>query len=137
MKTVSGFVLSSEPVSLSKASSILKNFVSSENGASHALRVYVKRTYASLNGLAQYHSNLESGKSERKLKRKPKAEVSENGVLADTGNNYQEEEVKSVGNTEEGIVKTEGKKKKRKKVEEETEDGEERDISRSNKKRKH
>ncbi|KAI3897813.1 hypothetical protein MKX03_013719 [Papaver bracteatum] len=137
MKTVSGFVLSSEPVSLSKASSILKNFVSSENGASHALRVYVKRTYASLNGLAQYHSNLESGKSERKLKKKPKVEVIENG-LTDTARNYQEEEeVKSVGNTEEGLVKTEGKKKKRKKVEEEMKDGEERDISRSNKKRKH
>lgn len=101
MKTVSGSVLSSKSISLSKAASILNNFISYENGASHVLSAYLKRTSASVNGLVQFHVDLNCGKSERKRK-KTRFEMIDNGNLTDTYKNYEEEQ--SIRSEEDGGI---------------------------------
>ncbi|OVA09949.1 hypothetical protein BVC80_1751g110 [Macleaya cordata] len=113
MKTISGSVISSKPVSLSKAASILSSFISFENGASHALSAYLRRTSASLDGLVEFHDDLlKCGKSERKRK-KTRLETIDNGILTDAEKNYSLREEQSTGYTEEGRGSDRKKKKKK------------------------
>ncbi|KAL2927801.1 Signal recognition particle receptor FtsY [Bienertia sinuspersici] len=69
MKTVSGEVVSSTPVSVSKAAKILSNFASSDNGASPAFAAYLKRSSASFNELAQLHKKHKTLGSKHKVKK--------------------------------------------------------------------
>lgn len=68
MKTISGKVVSSKPVSLYKAARILSKFASSDNGASPAFAAYLKRASASFNELVQLHKELKGSSPERKRK---------------------------------------------------------------------
>lgn len=70
MKTVSGRVISSKPVSLSKAARSLAKFVSSDNGASPAFAAYLKRASASFDELVQLRKELKGSGSEFKGKKK-------------------------------------------------------------------
>lgn len=58
MKTVSGIVVSSKPVSLSKAARVLSKFMASDNGASPAFAAYLKRASASFDELVQLRKEL-------------------------------------------------------------------------------
>lgn len=78
MKTVSGTVISSKPISLSKATSILSTFVSTESGASQAIGAYLRRTLASFKELKQLHKELKTDRSEHKRKRR-RSEIAEDG----------------------------------------------------------
>ncbi|KAM6552450.1 hypothetical protein CsatB_013212 [Cannabis sativa] len=69
MKTVSGTAISSKPLSLSKATSILSTFVSSDTGASQAMAAYLRRSLASFKELKQLNKDLKTNKSERQRKR--------------------------------------------------------------------
>ncbi|XP_062113266.1 uncharacterized protein LOC133824407 [Humulus lupulus] len=69
MKTVSGIVVSSKPISLSKATSILSTFVSTDTGASQAMAAYLRRSLASFKELKQLHKEFKTKQSERKRKR--------------------------------------------------------------------
>ncbi|WOG84413.1 hypothetical protein DCAR_0103596 [Daucus carota subsp. sativus] len=69
MKSVSAHVVSSKPVSLATASRILSNFVSMENGASHAVSVYLRRAATSFAELNQFHKDLKSSSSSKSLKK--------------------------------------------------------------------
>ncbi|CAK9314457.1 unnamed protein product [Citrullus colocynthis] len=66
MKTVTGTVVSSKPISISKAASTLSSFLSVDNGASQALCAYLRRASASFNELKQLHKELKSSRSVRK-----------------------------------------------------------------------
>ncbi|XP_038902882.1 probable xyloglucan galactosyltransferase GT11 [Benincasa hispida] len=66
MKTVTGSVVSSKPISISKAASTLSSFLSVDNGASQALCAYLRRASASFNELKQLHKELKSSRSVRK-----------------------------------------------------------------------
>ncbi|XP_057475049.1 uncharacterized protein LOC130763113 [Actinidia eriantha] len=68
MKTVSGQIISTKAISLSKAAKVLSNFVAAENGASDAVSAYLRRASASFDELVQFHKDLKSSKSDRKLK---------------------------------------------------------------------
>ncbi|XP_023007311.1 nipped-B-like protein B [Cucurbita maxima] len=65
MKTITGNVVSSKPISLSKAASTLSSFLSVDNGASKALCAYLRRASASFNELKQLHKDLKSSRSDR------------------------------------------------------------------------
>ncbi|CAL5352882.1 unnamed protein product [Camellia sinensis] len=113
MKTISGNVTSTKPISLSKASKILSNFVTAETGASHAVSAYLKRASASFNELVQFHKELKASKSDRRLK-----------------NNVQDHPLKYEHNSEEeyeedSVGKKHKKKKKKKKRKSEGVDDEE------------
>lgn len=54
MKTVSGTIISSKPINLSKAANILSNFVTSDNGASQSVSTYLRRTCAAFNELVYF-----------------------------------------------------------------------------------
>ncbi|KAJ8771932.1 hypothetical protein K2173_027109 [Erythroxylum novogranatense] len=56
MKTVTGEIISSNPVSVSKAASILSKFVSAETGASQAVNAYLRRATAAFDELVRLHS---------------------------------------------------------------------------------
>ncbi|KAK3206132.1 hypothetical protein Dsin_020178 [Dipteronia sinensis] len=65
MKTVTGRVLSTKPISLSKAASILSNFVSAETGASQAVCAYLRRTSISFHELSQFHKELKPNRNSK------------------------------------------------------------------------
>ncbi|XP_058100063.1 uncharacterized protein LOC131244537 [Magnolia sinica] len=63
MKPVTRRVISSHPISLSKAARVLSRFVStntSSSMSSHALSAYLKRSSSSFNELLQFHRDLKS-----------------------------------------------------------------------------
>lgn len=68
MKTVSGNVISSKPISLPKAAKILSTFVTVENGASHAISAYLQRASTAFDELVHLHKELKADKSEHKSK---------------------------------------------------------------------
>lgn len=68
MKTVSGKVVSTKPISLSKATKVLSNFVTIETGASQAVSAYLRRALVSFSELAQFHKELKGSKSDQKIK---------------------------------------------------------------------
>ncbi|XVE79689.1 hypothetical protein DITRI_Ditri14bG0078000 [Diplodiscus trichospermus] len=69
MKTVTGKVLSSTPISVSKAAKIIANFAATDNGASQAVSAYLRRASASFNELKQLHRELrKQSKSDHKHK---------------------------------------------------------------------
>ncbi|XP_055961153.1 uncharacterized protein LOC130014584 isoform X2 [Mercurialis annua] len=73
MKTISGKLISSTPVSISKAAAILSKFAASENGSSQAVTAYLRRATAAFDELARPHSK------KQKLDVSVKEEM-ENGV---------------------------------------------------------
>ncbi|CAN1145677.1 hypothetical protein LINPERHAP2_LOCUS14811 [Linum perenne] len=62
MKTVSGEIVSLTPVSVSRAASILSNFVSADTGASHAVNAYLRRSTSAFDDLVRLHSKSQSKK---------------------------------------------------------------------------
>ncbi|XP_058105969.1 uncharacterized protein LOC131249311 [Magnolia sinica] len=63
MKPVTGRVVSSKTISLSKAARVLAGFVSTDTGSSsssQAVSAYLKRASFSFNDLLQFHSDLKS-----------------------------------------------------------------------------
>ncbi|XP_071739099.1 uncharacterized protein [Rutidosis leptorrhynchoides] len=110
MKTVTGMIVSAKPVSLSKAANILSKFVNSDNGASQAVRAYLRRASMDFNELVYF-------KKHHKYKNNiPKEEAS---VKSDISHRNHEEYERKV--LEKDVVKSEddkvGKKeKKRKKI---------------------
>ncbi|GAB4860262.1 hypothetical protein Ancab_011743 [Ancistrocladus abbreviatus] len=70
MRQVSGAVVCSRPVSLSKAAKILSKFASSDNGASPAFAAYLKRASASSNALVQLHKESKGSGFQPKGRRK-------------------------------------------------------------------
>ncbi|KAF9670731.1 hypothetical protein SADUNF_Sadunf13G0099200 [Salix dunnii] len=65
MKTVTGKITESTPVTIAKAASILSKFVSTDNGASQALNAYLRRATAAFDELARLHSKSDRRKHKR------------------------------------------------------------------------
>lgn len=63
MKTVSGKLISSKPISLSKAAKILSGFAGHEHGASDAVSVYLNRAADVFNSLVSFHKELKNSHS--------------------------------------------------------------------------
>ncbi|KAM2057039.1 hypothetical protein ACFX16_029778 [Malus domestica] len=124
MKTVSGIVLSSKPISLSKATSTLSSFVSSDTGASQEFSVYLRRTLASFKELKQLHKELKSPRSERKRPRRHWSETENDDVeivgenpAQSTGVSEVSHGLESKPETQRQVVDAQVKKKERKKGE--------------------
>nr|GLL36225.1 uncharacterized protein LOC109150910 [Ipomoea trifida] len=58
MKTISGKVISTKPVSLSDAAVIISDFAATETGASDAVSVYIRRAADAFSQLVQFHHDL-------------------------------------------------------------------------------
>lgn len=84
MKTVKAKVISSTPVRISKAASILSKFTSTENGASQAVGAYLRRTSEALNELTQLHKELKSSSSRSHRKKERSREPSHPGHVPET-----------------------------------------------------
>ncbi|KAJ0840133.1 hypothetical protein HanRHA438_Chr14g0651901 [Helianthus annuus] len=76
MKTVSGRIVSTKPLSLSKAAYVLSNFVSSDNGASQPVAAYLRRASAAFDELAYFKKHIKSKKSSSKDDVSMKSDVS-------------------------------------------------------------
>jgi hypothetical protein len=114
MKTVTGKITDSTPVSISKAASILSKFVSSENGASQALNAYLRRATAAFDELSRLHSKSDRRKHKKdsSLIRSVEASQSE---LVNNSEQMVKKEVKEEGSVgEEEIESKKEKKRKRK-----------------------
>ncbi|XP_010535557.1 PREDICTED: protein FAM133-like [Tarenaya hassleriana] len=72
MKTVTGRVISAEPISVAKAASILSRFASSEHGATQAVSAYLRRASAAFNELKCLHRDL---KTSTLNKKKPRSDA--------------------------------------------------------------
>ncbi|KAL1565432.1 hypothetical protein AAHA92_07651 [Salvia divinorum] len=66
---ISGRVLSTKPISLSRAAKLVSRFAAVENGSSPAVSIYLERTSDAFNRLLQSHSKAD-GDSQAKKKRK-------------------------------------------------------------------
>lgn len=99
MKTVTGSVLSTKPVSLSSAAKNLSAFASleEENGASDAVRVYLKRASDAFNSLVQFHKELKAPHSNRKRKASQPLDIDTKiETLATVDKKPDEEKIKNV-----------------------------------------
>ncbi|XP_075633271.1 uncharacterized protein LOC142605721 [Castanea sativa] len=65
MKTVSGRVLSSKPISLKKATTTLSTFVASDNGAPPVISAYLRRALSAFKELRQHEKELRAPGSDR------------------------------------------------------------------------
>ncbi|KAL3652848.1 hypothetical protein CASFOL_002529 [Castilleja foliolosa] len=70
MRKISGQLISSKPVSLSRAAKHINQFASVDNGASAAVAVYLQRTAEALNHLVQFHKYSRNGEVEKSPDRK-------------------------------------------------------------------
>lgn len=61
MRTISGRVVSTAPVSLSDAAAIMTDFAASDTGASDAVSVYISRAADAFNRLVQFHNRRSQG----------------------------------------------------------------------------
>ncbi|CAK7322506.1 unnamed protein product [Dovyalis caffra] len=124
MKTVTGKIIDSSPVTIAKAASILSKFVSSETGASQAVNAYLRRATAAFDELARLHSKPKSvlRKHKKDLVSTQIMELSQSELV---NNNEQrlKKELKEEGNVGEEETERKNKKRKKKKggVAEETE----------------
>ncbi|PIN04136.1 hypothetical protein CDL12_23330 [Handroanthus impetiginosus] len=150
MRKISGRILSSKPVSLSRAAKLMTRFAAVENGASPAVSVYLQRTAEAFNHLVQLHSKrpkiseaenspdrkgvqklqTESveGKEAKDSKRKLESDR-ETGEAVAEANPYGDE-VKDVNSEEKE------KKKNKKKQKKEKSDGDDSKETRNSKKRR-
>ncbi|XP_057954761.1 uncharacterized protein LOC131148842 [Malania oleifera] len=120
MKTVSGKVASSKPISLSKAAKVLSKFVSADTGASPAVSAYLRRASDSFNELALLHRELRASQSSHKH-RKPRSEPNGRIIANPEGakENFRDErpapEEQSYGRDFDGTEETDGARRKHKK----------------------
>ncbi|GAB4824329.1 hypothetical protein Ancab_007217 [Ancistrocladus abbreviatus] len=130
MRTVSGTIVSSKPVSLSKAAKILSEFASFDNGASPAFAAYLKRSSASFNELVHLHKELKGSGSERKGKRKYHSQDEVHNVVeaieeGENGQGGEDSKIKKLNAEEDGRgsdaiprIQGDGKKRHKKKRDE-------------------
>uniref|UniRef100_A0A5B6Z0P5 Uncharacterized protein n=1 Tax=Davidia involucrata TaxID=16924 RepID=A0A5B6Z0P5_DAVIN len=110
MKTVSGKVVSTKSISLSKAAKVLSTFAAAETGASQGVSTYIKRASASFNELVQFHKELKASRSDRKHKKNLPENISnENPIISEQNS----KEVKTGRNVEDSVGKREKKRKKK------------------------
>ncbi|MBA0644458.1 hypothetical protein Goklo_028614, partial [Gossypium klotzschianum] len=81
--TVTGKILSSTPVSVSKAAKIIANFAATDNGASQAISAYLRRTSASFSELKQLHNELRKPSRSDHKHKKSKPETTVDGARED------------------------------------------------------
>ncbi|KAJ6696742.1 hypothetical protein OIU85_003124 [Salix viminalis] len=113
MKTVTGNITNSTPVTIAKAASILSKFVFSETGASQALNAYLRRATAAFDELSRLHS-----KSDRRKHKKDSTLILSEEASQSELVNYSEQLLKKEVKGE-GSVGDEGDREKEGKEEEE------------------
>ncbi|RAL47604.1 hypothetical protein DM860_011342 [Cuscuta australis] len=74
MKTISGRVVSTAPVSLADAAAIMADFSASDTGASDAISVYISRAADAFNHLVQFHIRLKSPINSETVKKEDEEE---------------------------------------------------------------
>ncbi|XP_021279446.1 protein PXR1-like [Herrania umbratica] len=127
MKTVTGTILSSTPISVSKVTKIISNFAATDNGSSQAVSAYLRRASVLFNELKQLHRELrKQWKSDRKHK-KSKSETAVEGAressLEPSVFNLTRGAVELSQEASHGYGDSEGKKHKNKKKAEKGEVG--------------
>ncbi|XP_039043540.1 nucleolar protein 58-like [Hibiscus syriacus] len=80
MKTLTGKILSSTPISVSKAAKIITNFAATDNGASQAISAYLRRASASFSELKQLHRELQKPSRSNLKHKKSKSETTVDGA---------------------------------------------------------
>ncbi|KAK1278343.1 hypothetical protein QJS04_geneDACA015801 [Acorus gramineus] len=147
MKPVSGFVVSSKPISLKKASGVLSRFMSSETGTSNEISAYLRRASDAFVGILDVHDQIKESSVQRSQRRRRttseevevEAEREEEEGFVDGGlkgpsfNGLDEEEEEKSRGFEDGNENN--KKKKKRKGSEGGGDGEE-SIEKGRKKKK-
>ncbi|KAK1291652.1 hypothetical protein QJS10_CPB17g00872 [Acorus calamus] len=149
MKPVSGFVVSSKPISLKKASGVLSRFMSSETGTSNEISAYLRRASDAFVGILDVHDQIKEASVQRSQRRRRttseevevEAEREEEEGFVDGGlkgpsfNGLDEEEEEKSRGFEDGGENNKKKKKKKRKGSEGGGDGEE-SIEKGRKKKK-
>lgn len=69
MKTVAGEIISTRPVSLAKASKVLSQFVTVDNGASPAIGIYLQKASEAFDELVQFHKGVRTPNCDRKSRK--------------------------------------------------------------------
>ncbi|KAF2580376.1 hypothetical protein F2Q68_00000789 [Brassica cretica] len=110
MKTVTGSVNSAKPISLSKATTLLSGFVSSETQASPDVAAYLRRASAAFTELRSFHREIRSANQKSELQELGRAkgidDLVENGNLTgeESVHGRKQDKKKSKVNKEEDVV---------------------------------
>lgn len=140
MKTVTGRVVSAEPISLSKAATLLSEFASSDNRASQDVSAYLRQASAAFTELKSFHREIKSKET------KPSSDARRERNVTGEFDGGKIRDRKSEAMSEDSVYgrEQEDKKKKKKnkyedvideKVKEKLED-EERSVERKERKKK-
>ncbi|CAL1361025.1 unnamed protein product [Linum trigynum] len=114
MKSVTGEIVLSTPVSLSNAASILSQFVSADTGASQALNAYLRRANSAFNELVRLRS-----KSERRARENHRSGAAEPSALTTTSVTTVDERLQLSKGTAQPQLNSEEPHKRKKKGEDE------------------
>ncbi|CAI0548536.1 unnamed protein product [Linum tenue] len=110
MKSVTGEIVSSTPVSLPKAASILSQFVSADTGASQAVNAYLRRATSAFDELVRLHA-----KSARRARESLRSDAAEPSARTITSVNTVDERVQRSKETGRAELNLEERKRKKKK----------------------
>ncbi|XP_012846014.1 PREDICTED: uncharacterized protein LOC105966017 [Erythranthe guttata] len=94
MRKISGQLLSSKPISLSRAAKLISRFAAVDNGSSPVVSLYLQRTADAFNNLVQFHSkrlrtsDVESSPDRKRAPKPPEdlPERNSNGAAAEDSN---------------------------------------------------
>ncbi|KAL6566276.1 hypothetical protein OROGR_001891 [Orobanche gracilis] len=149
MRKITGQLLSSKPVSISRAAKLLTRFAAVDNGSSATVSLYLQRTADAFNQLVQFHSkhpkNSVVGISPNR-ERARKSETTPNGKTVEDSKNRGGKDKKTVNEAAEADPNEDGvrdlkreekeeKKEKKKKKKMNSDDGDD-DSKKKKKKRK-
>ncbi|XP_076949902.1 uncharacterized protein LOC143622724 [Bidens hawaiensis] len=121
MKTVSGKIVSTKPVSLSKAANVLANFVTSDNGVSQPVAAYLRRASAAFDELVYFKKHHKLKKKSSKEEDLTKSDISHRSLeeyevkAVENGGTKKKFDQDSVEVDEHRIKEVEGKSRKKEK----------------------
>ncbi|KAK9279567.1 hypothetical protein L1049_013246 [Liquidambar formosana] len=115
MKMVSGVIVSTKPISVSKVARALPAFIAADNGASKADSAFLRRSSAAFTELALLHKELKPSRIRRKRK-KHRRHTTSSGNPSEAVENPigSEGEVLDGDEENDGVRKKETKKKTKK-----------------------
>lgn len=116
MKTVTGRVISAEPISLTKAAKLLSGFASSDNCASQAVSAYLRRASAAFTELKNTHREIQSKETKPRsdARRERNIAVEFDGGKIPSRKSETVSEKEAIYSREQDEIKDDKKKKKKK-----------------------
>ncbi|KAK4763480.1 hypothetical protein SAY87_012918 [Trapa incisa] len=108
MKTVSGEIITTRPVSLSKASKVLSRFVTVDNGASHPIGIYLRKASEAFHELVEFHKGIRSSSLAESVDNPAREIETEDASSDQRKHKHREKKMQSGHDSDSGLVVADG-----------------------------